>query len=75
LPRLPRVSGRRLERALRRAGFVALRGEGDHVFLHHPDTGRTATIVSTPKDLPVGTVASILRQAGLSAEDLRKLLR
>lgn len=33
MPRLPSVSGERLVRALKRAGFVVLRQKGSHVAL------------------------------------------
>ena len=51
-----------------------VRMSGDHAFLHNPDTGQTATIPLTRKALPVGTTASILRQAGVTADKLRDLL-
>lgn len=74
MPKPPRETGRKLVRAMGRAGFVPVRTEGDHLFMHNPRIGRTATIVTTTRDLPVGTLASILRQAGITAEELRDLL-
>jgi predicted RNA binding protein YcfA (HicA-like mRNA interferase family) len=53
-------------------GFV-LRGQrGSHRMLRHPD-GRTV-IVPMQRELTPGTLRSILRQAGLSVEQLRDLL-
>ena len=75
MPKLPRISGRKLERALRRAGFVRIRTVGDHVTMYNAETGRTATTLDTAKDVPVATIASALRQAGLSNEDLIRLLK
>ena len=75
MPRLPRVSGRRLIRALERAGFYRERMQGDHVFMYNPTTDQTATGVDTPDTLSPGTIKSVLRQAGLSVEELVVLLK
>jgi len=70
-PRLPRLSGDEVAQALLRAGFVAVSQRGSHGKLRHPD-GRTA-IVPIHRELAIGTLASILRQAGISAEELEAL--
>jgi predicted RNA binding protein YcfA (HicA-like mRNA interferase family) len=74
MPKLPRVSGRQAARALERAGFQVVRIHGDHARLHNPETGRRTVVALTSQALPVGTLASILRQAGLSADEFRGLL-
>ena len=74
MPRLPRPSGRRTAHALEGAGFDLVRIVGDHARLRNPQTGRQTTVPLTNRPLPVGTIASILRQAGLSAEEFRELL-
>jgi predicted RNA binding protein YcfA (HicA-like mRNA interferase family) len=49
---------------------------GSHVALRHPETGRTATIPDHgAHDLPVGTLRDIIRDAGLSVEEFRRLLK
>jgi predicted RNA binding protein YcfA (HicA-like mRNA interferase family) len=75
LPRLPRPSGRQLGRALEKAGFVLRRVRGDHASYHHSVTDRTTTVPLTTRTLPAGTVAKILKDAGLTPEELRELLR
>ena len=75
MPRLPVVSGRRTIRALERAGFVFDRQQGSHVTLRHKERRRSATVpVHGNEDLPSGTLRSILRQAGLTAEEFQNLL-
>lgn len=74
MPRLPRVSGRRLARALEEAGFELVRTRGDHASFHNAETGRTATVPLKRRTLGPGIIASVLRQAGLTADDLRRLL-
>ena len=72
---LPAVSGARVVKALQAAGFVLTRTSGSHHRLKHPDGRATTVPVHAGKDVPKGTLRSVLRDAGLSAEDLRQLLR
>ena len=70
---LPILSGAAAVRALERAGFEQVSQRGSHMKLRHPVTRRTA-IVPLKRELAVGTLASILRQAGMTTEDFRRLL-
>jgi len=74
-PELPAVSGARLVKALQAAGFVLTRTRGSHHRLKHPDGRATTVPVHAGKDVPKGTLRSVLRDAELSAKDLRDLLR
>jgi len=69
---LPVLSGEKVCRALERGGFVRKSQKGSHVKMRHAD-GRTA-IVPLHAELAIGTLRSILRQAGLSAEEFLLLL-
>jgi predicted RNA binding protein YcfA (HicA-like mRNA interferase family) len=73
MPRLPRVTSARLVRALERAGFRIIRQVGSHVTLRDSE-GRTVIVASHPGDVPIGTLASVLKQAGLTGEQLRGLM-
>jgi predicted RNA binding protein YcfA (HicA-like mRNA interferase family) len=66
---LPEVSGARLERA----GFVEVHTRGSHCKLRHPARRRTVIVPLHSRVRP-GTLASILQLAGLTADELRKLL-
>ena len=75
MPRLPRVSGRKLVKALRKAGFRLSHVRGSHHYLRHPEDDRLVTIpVHGNRDLPVGTLRAILRQSSLTTEELIDLL-
>jgi predicted RNA binding protein YcfA (HicA-like mRNA interferase family) len=75
LPKLPVVTGPELIRALERVGFEFLRQRGSHVTLVHRRRRVTVAVpVHKGKDLPVGTLRTIIREAGVSAAELRKLL-
>lgn len=70
--KLPRdLSGPEIVRALRRMGFTVERQRGSHIRLV-----KGAAAVTVPNHAPVkpGTLASILRQAGASVEELRENL-
>ena len=75
MPRLPRVSGKALLKALRRAGFVPAHVRGSHHYLRKPDDDRLVTVpVHGNRDLPTGTLRAILRQCGMTVDDLLDLL-
>ena len=69
--KLPVVRGADLVRALRRDGWSELRTRGSHVRLE-----RNGAHVSVPLHDPLrrGTLAAILEDAGISVDDLRRLL-
>ena len=75
-PRLPSVGAKDVIRALERAGFVIVRSSGSHHLLVHPSDPRRRTTVAVHagRDIPKGTLRSILRQAGLSVEEFSGLL-
>ena len=74
--RLPALTAADLLRALRRAGFTVERVKGSHHHLRHAERPTLRVVVPVHRgDLPAGTVAAIMRQAGLSQDDLLDLLR
>lgn len=76
MPRLPRVSGDQAIRALERIGFVQVRQRGSHVVLRRrmPD-GDVGCVVPLHRELAVGTLAGILKQAKVSAQEFTDALR
>lgn len=71
-PALPALSGAEVLAALRRAGFERVSQRGSHVKARRAD-GRVV-IVPLHRQLAIGTLRSILRQADLSVEDFIRLL-
>jgi predicted RNA binding protein YcfA (HicA-like mRNA interferase family) len=71
--RLPVVSGAQLVTALGKVGWTAVRQRGSHVRLKHPDRP-VALVVPLHRELKRGTLAGILRDAGIDREDFRRLL-
>jgi len=71
--RLPVVSGQQLIAALEEVGWVAVRQRGSHVRLKH-DEYTMSLVVPLHRELKRGTLAGILRDAGIDRDDLRQLL-
>jgi predicted RNA binding protein YcfA (HicA-like mRNA interferase family) len=75
-PALPVVKAKECLQALQRAGFYIDHQTGSHARLfHRTDPARKVTIPIHNKDVPAGTLKSILRQAGISVVDFIQLLK
>ena len=72
MPRLRAMNGREVVRVLENAGFAVVRQEGSHVKLRN---GEITVVVPVhgATDLKRGTLAGILRDAGLTADDVDRL--
>ena len=68
MPKLSRISGAEAIRALEKLGFEQVRQKGSHVVLRRDHLG---CVVPLHKELKVGTLAGILRQANVSPEEFR----
>jgi predicted RNA binding protein YcfA (HicA-like mRNA interferase family) len=66
VPKLPRLSGAEAVRKLERLGFRVVRQRGSHIVLRR---GTSGCVVPSHRELKVGTLAGILRQAGVSTAD------
>lgn len=75
-PKLPRITSQELLRALKRTGWEPIRQTGSHLHLAHPARpGHIITVAVHPgKLVPLGTLKAILDRAGLTGDDLRRLL-
>jgi predicted RNA binding protein YcfA (HicA-like mRNA interferase family) len=69
MSRLPSLKPRQVVAALERCGFVVLRISGSHCQMFSEQTRRHTTVPHHNRDLPRGTVAAIIRQAGLAREE------
>ncbi len=66
MPRLPRVSGSEAVRALERLGFAVVRQRGSHIIMRR---GASGCAVPNHREIKTGTLAGVLRQAGVSIEE------
>ena len=70
MPKLHRISGEKAIRALEKLGFEYSRQRGSHVILKKQTlNGVIGCVVPLHRELAVGTLRGILRQAGLSVEE------
>jgi predicted RNA binding protein YcfA (HicA-like mRNA interferase family) len=72
VPKLPRVSGAEAQRALERLGFQKVRQSGSHVVMKRESKG---CVLPMHSELKTGTLAGVLRQAEVSAEEFILALR
>lgn len=72
-PALADLSFKRVVEALSAAGFVHVRTKGSHEVFRNED----GKVVVVPHHATIkrGTLASILRQAGLSAAEFQQMMR
>lgn len=63
MPRLPVLSGQAVVKALERLGFEQVRQRGSHVVMRRVTVG---CVVPLHKEVKAGTLAGLLRQAGLT---------
>ena len=61
-------NSRKLVRLLRQDGWVLAATRGGHHQFTHPDKPGRVTVPHPVKDIPLGTVTSIYRQAGWSTQ-------
>ena len=66
MPKLPRISGAAIVRALERLGFEKLRQAGSHVIMRR---GSKGCVVPLHSEVKVGTLAGVLRQADVSPDE------
>jgi len=66
MPKLPHVSGVEAVRALQRLGFEMIRQKGSHIVMRR---GSSGCIVPSHREVKIGTLAGVLRQAGISADE------
>ena len=75
MPKLPRVSGLEAIRVLEWLGFERVRQRGSHVVLKkQTPEGSIGCVVPLHRELAIGTLRGILRQAGVTPEEFMERL-
>jgi len=75
MPKLPRISGDETIRILKGMGFEYARQQGSHVVLRkETPEGVLGCVVPLHRELAVGTLRNILRQAGVTPEEFTSAL-
>jgi predicted RNA binding protein YcfA (HicA-like mRNA interferase family) len=66
MPKLPVVSGADVVRALERLGFAVARQRDSHIVMRR---GSAGCVVPNHRELKIGTLIGLLKQAGVSPEE------
>jgi len=74
MTRLPTLTARKLIQALEKVGFVMRRQKGSHYILKHPVTRHETVVPIHGGDVDRGLLKAIIKQAGLTEDDFRKLI-
>ena len=73
MSRLPRTSGDRVIQTLKKLGFVETRQRGSHVVLRKEiEQGAVGCVVPRHKELAVGTLRGILKQAKVAEDEFMR---
>lgn len=72
MSKLPVVSGAEVIRALERLGFVIARQRGSHIVMRR---GSMGCVVPNHREVKVGTLVGLLKQAGVSPDEFIDALR
>ena len=75
MPELRKVSAREAVQALQRLGFQQVRQRGSHVvMIRKTSEGKVGCAFPMHRELKIGTLRGILRQAKLSTDDFLQAL-
>jgi predicted RNA binding protein YcfA (HicA-like mRNA interferase family) len=70
MPKLPAVKPREVIRFLEQNGFVLDHTSGSHFIFYNATSKRRAVVPQHNRDVPKGTLLSLLREAGFSRAEL-----
>jgi predicted RNA binding protein YcfA (HicA-like mRNA interferase family) len=74
MTKLPVVSGRQLVKAFAKVGYLFDHQQGSHMILRHHLPPHRRLTVPDHKEIAKGTLKNILRESGLTVEELVQLL-
>jgi len=74
MPKLPILAGRIVAAALEKLGFSRVRQRGSHLVMKRVARTTDVCVVPLHKEVAVGTLRSVLRQAGVEPEEFLKVL-
>ena len=74
MPKLPVLSPKRLIKIIEKLGFQLDHKTGSHFIFYNENNKKRVTIPYHTKDLPKGTILSILKQAGITKEEIENIV-
>jgi predicted RNA binding protein YcfA (HicA-like mRNA interferase family) len=73
-PKLPAIKARQIIRFLEQNGFILDHVSGSHYIYYRSASRRRAVVPQHNRDMPKGTLMSLLREAGFTREELLDFL-
>jgi predicted RNA binding protein YcfA (HicA-like mRNA interferase family) len=70
MSKLPAVRPREIIRFSEQKGFILDHASGSHFIFYHQVSRRRAVVPRHSRDMPKGTLLSLLREAGFTREDI-----
>lgn len=74
MTRLPTLKPKQIITALMRGGFIYDHQTGSHTFYRHEGKNRTTLVSKHPGDVTRHILKKIIKQAGLTEDEFRKLI-
>lgn len=74
MTKLPRITGKSIIKALKRAGFIILRIKGSHHYMQHNDGRATVVPIHAGETIGPGLLIKILDDCEMSREELVNLI-
>jgi len=71
---IPRLSGKKICKALAKIGYEIDHQSGSHIILRNSNPPHRRQVVPNHKEIATGTLRAIIRQAGLSVDEFKSLL-
>ena len=75
MSKLPVVSGRESVKALAKRGYRQDHQTGSHIILRHQSPPHRRLTIPDHKEIAKGTLKNILRESGLTLEEILQLLQ
>ena len=72
---LPLISGRELCKILRKIGYINDHQTGSHIILRNENAPYRRLTVPNHKEISKGTLRAVLRQTGLTVDELKDLMK
>jgi len=69
MPKIPSLTSKRVIKILEKDGFVLDHSSGSHLIYYHPVKRKRVTVPFHRRDIPKGTLLSILKQAGIDIKE------
>lgn len=69
MPKLPAIKPKDIIRKLKTLGFIQDHLSGSHVILYHSQNKKRAVVPYHLRDIPKGTLSSMLKEAGITKKE------